>query len=47
MFHDTPLHTEKLPYRFPHTAAALSFTEQVAVRFGAASVSTSISFSIR
>ena len=34
-FHDTPLHTEKPPYRFPHTAAALSFIEQVAVRSGA------------
>ena len=31
----TPLHTEKPPYRFPHTAAALSFIEQVAVRPGA------------
>ena len=34
-FLDTPLHTEKPPYRFPHTAAALSFIEQVAVRPGA------------
>ena len=28
----TPLHAEKPPYRFPHTAAVLSFIEQVAVR---------------
>ena len=34
-FHDTPLHTEKPPYRFPHTAAGDLFAEQVAVRPGA------------
>ena len=34
-FHDTLLHTEKPPYRFPHTAADGLFAEQVAVRPGA------------
>ena len=34
-FHDTSLHTEKPPYRFPHTAADGLFAEQVAVRPGA------------
>ena len=34
-FHDTPLHTEKTPYRFPYTAADGLFAEQVAVRPGA------------
>ena len=29
------MHTEKPPYRFPSTAAALSFVERVAVRPGA------------
>ena len=34
-FHDTLLHTEKPPYRFPHTAAECLFAEQVAVCTGA------------
>ena len=34
-FHDIPLHTEKPPYRFPHTAADCLFAEQVAVCAGA------------
>ena len=34
-FHDTLLHTDKPPYRFPHTAADGLFAEQVAVRPGA------------
>ena len=34
-FHDIPLHTEKPPYRFPHTAADCLFAEQIAVRAGA------------
>ena len=34
-FHDTLLHTEKPPYRFPHTAAECLFAEQVAVCAGA------------
>ena len=34
-FHDTLLHTEKPPYRFPHTAADCLFAEQVAVCAGA------------
>ena len=34
-FHDILLHTEKPPYRFPHTAADGLFAEQVAVRPGA------------
>ena len=34
-FHDTPLHTEKPPYRFPHTTADGLFAEQVAVCAGA------------
>ena len=34
-FHDTLLHTEKPPYRFPHTAAVGLFAEQVAVCAGA------------
>ena len=34
-FHDTLLHTEKPPYRFPHTAADGLFAEQVAVCAGA------------
>ena len=33
-FHDIPLHTEKPPYRFPHTAAVGLFAEQVAVCAG-------------
>ena len=34
-FHDILLHTEKPPYRFPHTAADCLFAEQVAVCAGA------------